>query len=55
MNKQTNSSNPTHNISHLLRLDIGLAVSIFPVAQIRNLHHKTLEKKNILLLKEKCW
>ena len=52
MNKQVNSSNPTPNITHLLKLDIGLTISIIPVAQIRKLHHKTLEKENILLLKE---
>ena len=52
MNKQVNSSNPTPNIIHLLRLDIGLTISIIPVAQIRKLHHETLQKENILLLKE---
>ena len=52
MNKYINSSNPTPNISHWLRYDIGLAISIFPVAQIRKLHNKILEKENILLLKE---
>ena len=45
-----NSSNPIPNTSHLLRLDIGL--TIFPVAQIRTLHHKTIEKENILLLND---
>ena len=47
MNKWINSSNPTHNISHLLRFDLGLVISISPVAEIRILHHKVLEKENI--------
>ena len=47
-----NSSNPIPNTGHLLRLDIGLTISIFPVAQIRTLHHKTIEKENILLLND---
>ena len=52
MNKYINSSIETPSISHLLSFDVGLAVSVFPVAQIRKLHHKNVEKENILLLNE---
>ena len=39
-------------MSHLLRFDTGFAISIFQVAQIIKLQHKTLKKENILLLKK---
>ena len=47
-----NPSNATPSIRHLLWFDIGLAILVFPVAQITKLRQKTLEKENILLLKE---
>lgn len=36
---------PTLTIRHLFKFDIGPVISIFPVAQIGKLHHRTLEKK----------
>ena len=46
------SKDMTVSVSYLLRFDIRLAISIFPVAKIRKIRQKTLEKENISLLKE---
>ena len=33
-------------------VDIGSVISIYPAVQFGKLHHRTLEKENILLLKK---
>ena len=45
-------TNPTPSISHLFRFDIGWVISLYAAVQIGKLYQRTLEKENILLLKE---